>query len=445
MLIELTTLLISFFESQMLALISLLDFFLKSAVLVMLVLYFERVNSPFFTNKQKSNLWLVAVVLLGLLPFALFISTNLAEKLYTAADFTLLTVLVPYDVAVQSIDSSIITLDRKSAVLAIYFTVLLLQLCKLTLSLVRIRNIRKAANFTIPLDAQLLLTGLCTRLEISEKIQLGVSSLVQTPITFGATSPTIILPNSSYCADLELLESVLLHELSHVKRRDQLNFVLCYLIASINWFNPAIWFALKRYSDEAEYACDDEVICHGKTPKLFASQLISIARTLLLKSENPVAGKAMLARNQLTQRVENILHANCRTTKGRTHSSSLPINSLLLVFVLASTGKLLALENAANFVTEDLRVVYSQLPDFPVTALEKGATGYTQFVFSVNELGKVDPDSIILEGSEPKYLFDASSITALNNFEFSPRKVNGNNVATSGVRYRFDFRIKVSI
>ena len=445
MLVDLSTQLVSFIESQMLVLISLLDFFLKSVLLVLLVLYFERVTSPFFTNKQKSNLWLIAIVLLGLLPLTLFIPNYIAEILQTTTDFTLLTVLVPYEVAVQSIDSSTISLNWQSTALAVYLAVLLLQLCKLTLSLVRIRNIRKSADFTIPMEAQLLLAALCARLEISTKIQLGVSSLVQTPITFGTTGPLIILPNASYCNDLDLLESVLLHELSHVKRRDQLNFVFCYFIASINWFNPAIWFALKRYGAEAEYACDDEVICHGKTPKLFASQLISIARTILLKSENPVVGKAMLARGELTQRVENILHVNCRTNQGRTHSSALPINTLLLVFVLASTGKLLDLESAANFVTEDLRIVSSQLPDFPASALEKGSTGYTQFVFSVNELGKVNPDSIILEASEPKHLFDASSIAALNNFEFSPRKVNGHNVTTTGVRYRFDFNIKVSI
>lgn len=445
MLIELTTQLVAFIESQIYPLISLLDFLLKSVLLVLLVLYFERVTSPFFTNKQKSKLWLVVIILLGLLPFTLFAANYLTDLLHTTRDFTLLTVLIPYDVEAQSIDSSTIYLNWKNAALSIYIAVLILQLCKLTQSLVRIRNIRNSAKFVIPIEAQQLLRKLCVQLEIPTKIQLGISSLVQTPITFGAARPVIILPDPIYCRDLELLENVLLHELSHVKRRDQQNFVFCYFIASINWFNPVIWFALKRYSVEAEYACDDEVICHGKTPNLFASQLIAIARSMLLKTENPVTGKAILARGELTQRLENILHANCRTLKGRSHSSSLPINTLLLVFILASTGKLLALENEDNYVTEDLRLVYSQLPDFPSAALEKGAIGYTQFVFSVDESGKIEPDSIILEVSEPRHLFDASSITALNNFKFSPRRVNGRTLATAGVRYRFDFNIKISI
>ncbi|MCL2119910.1 MAG: hypothetical protein FWH27_15945 [Planctomycetaceae bacterium] len=55
----------------------------------------------------------------------------------------------------------------------------------------------------------------------------------------------------------ELRDGVLRHELGHLAHRDTLLSPLAYLLATLQWFNPAAWFALKRYNKATEWHADE--------------------------------------------------------------------------------------------------------------------------------------------------------------------------------------------
>ncbi len=433
---------VAFMQVNLAFVLPIFDFLLKSFLLVALVIYFEKIMSPFFASHQRRQLWLLLLVLLGFLPIASVFLHEAVTNSPLPADMVLVDVPAP---AVAPGDADVINLSGGwwRAIIPLYFLGLGLQLFKLILSFSQTRRLDQFAIFAAPRDARKLLKSLCESHGIERKIRLGTCDLTASPVTFGTMRPAIILPSTDYYKDLELLENVLIHELSHVKRFDHPTHLAAYFLASCNWFNPFMWISLNRLNLECEFACDDEVLRNEHRRTQFAKQLVNIARTGLLKLNPGLAAKPMVAKGQLTQRVENILHGNCITGEGRTHSSLVPIVALLLAFLLASAGKVFALNDSVSFSSDDLRLVYSEIPEYPQDAVDKGETGITQFTFRVDERGKVDPESIILLYSSPPLVFEDVSIAALRNFEFSPRKVNGRHVSTPGVLYSFEFELRM--
>ncbi len=54
--------------------------------------------------------------------------------------------------------------------------------------------------------------------------------------------------------------AVYLHELTHLKNRDSLKYVLAGAVRAVFWFNPVVVLALARYKNHLEVACDRAVV-----------------------------------------------------------------------------------------------------------------------------------------------------------------------------------------
>ncbi len=71
--------------------------------------------------------------------------------------------------------------------------------------------------------------------------------------------PASLVPKSLWEeADEEIRRGVLRHELSHYHHWDGVKSFSAWILATLQWFNPAAWFALKRFHDAAEWRCDAE-------------------------------------------------------------------------------------------------------------------------------------------------------------------------------------------
>ena len=83
----------------------------------------------------------------------------------------------------------------------------------------------------------------------------------ESPAVFGVIQPRLLLPTAfANEATDEELYAILLHEVAHVKCRDTFVNSLCIFLRSLHWFNPAIWYALKRLRRERELFCDALVL-----------------------------------------------------------------------------------------------------------------------------------------------------------------------------------------
>jgi len=80
---------------------------------------------------------------------------------------------------------------------------------------------------------------------------------VDSPFVLGILMPKIYLP---YSLDGENLSHVVAHERAHIQRNDHLWKPLGFLLLTIHWFNPLMWFAYILLCRDIELACDEKVI-----------------------------------------------------------------------------------------------------------------------------------------------------------------------------------------
>lgn len=145
------------------------------------------------------------------------------------------------------------------------------------------------------------------------KVRLVISDSVRVPTALGFFRPAVVLP--AWTLDQlspEELNSVLLHELAHLRRFDDWTNLAQKILKAIFFFHPAVWFIESRLALEREIACDDFVLQQTANAGSYAASLISLAEKAL--GHNASIGRALvLAQNalgrvkQMSLRVAEIL------------------------------------------------------------------------------------------------------------------------------------------
>jgi protein TonB len=103
----------------------------------------------------------------------------------------------------------------------------------------------------------------------------------------------------------------------------------------------------------------------------------------------------------------------------------------------------LQLSNASISATDgDMLPLVAIAPQYPTRAAQRGIEGWCLVSFTVNGLGNVEEDSIVVVDAEPTSMFDRSSIRAAGRFKFQPRVVDGQGVAVEDVQYVFRYELE---
>jgi WD40 repeat protein/beta-lactamase regulating signal transducer with metallopeptidase domain len=167
-------------------------------------------------------------------------------------------------------------------------------------------------------------------------IRLLVSHRVEIPMIWGLFRPAVILPEAAQTWSGPRCRAVLLHEVSHIRRRDLLTRHLAQLACAVYWWHPLIWLAARRLYVEGERACDDSVLRAGVRASEYAAHLLEIARAVRARASalSPVA--AMAQRSQLRRRVTAILGAHNRRGATPRHAVATLALAGVLVAALAA-------------------------------------------------------------------------------------------------------------
>jgi beta-lactamase regulating signal transducer with metallopeptidase domain len=80
---------------------------------------------------------------------------------------------------------------------------------------------------------------------------------LKTPFVLGLINPKIYLPVG---LSKEEQNYILIHEQTHIYRKDHIIKILAFLIVSIHWFNPLVWIAFILMSRDMELSCDERVL-----------------------------------------------------------------------------------------------------------------------------------------------------------------------------------------
>jgi beta-lactamase regulating signal transducer with metallopeptidase domain len=126
---------------------------------------------------------------------------------------------------------------------------------------------------------------------------------LKTPFVLGLIRPKIYLPEG---INYEERSYILLHEQTHIHRKDHIIKIFAFLILSIHWFNPLVWIAFILMSRDMELSCDERVLKekNENIKKAYASSLLSLASGRHILHASPLA----FGEGNVKGRIKNVMN-----------------------------------------------------------------------------------------------------------------------------------------
>lgn len=146
---------------------------------------------------------------------------------------------------------------------------------------------------------------------IESPLRVVSTNAVIEPGVFGIIRPVLVWPRevSRHLDDVQM-DAIVLHELCHVKRHDNVIACVLMVVQALFWFHPLVWWLGARLIEDRERACDDEVLRLGIDPSAYAEGLLNTCRFCL---ESPLACVAGVTGSDLRKRIEGIMQPRVST------------------------------------------------------------------------------------------------------------------------------------
>ncbi len=168
------------------------------------------------------------------------------------------------------------------------------------------------------------------KLGIKKAISIVQSTKVDVPMVIGYLRPVILMPASMATGfTSEQIESIIVHELAHVKSNDFLIGLILSAMEVVLFYHPMYWWVSGIISEEREKCCDDIAVAQCGNPLLYARTLFSIAEQ---KQQRSLALSLQGKKNQLFDRIKRV----CISPQGKASNNNNKTGMALgLLFVLA--------------------------------------------------------------------------------------------------------------
>lgn len=129
------------------------------------------------------------------------------------------------------------------------------------------------------------------------------SANLRTPFVLGLLRPNIYLPVG---LQVEERNYIVLHERTHIRRKDHIIKIIAFFIVAIHWFNPLVWMAFILMGMDMELSCDERVLKDvGKQiKKPYATSLLALATGKHMLNGSPLA----FSEGNVKRRVINVLN-----------------------------------------------------------------------------------------------------------------------------------------
>ena len=146
---------------------------------------------------------------------------------------------------------------------------------------------------------------LAERLPVRAPIPVVSAPTSIEPGVFGIFRPRLLLPAgiATHLSEAEL-DAILAHELSHVRRRDNLTAALHMVVEALFWFHPLVWWIGAKLVEERERACDEAVLNEGKKPEIYAQGILNVCKFYV---ESPLKCSPGVSGADLRKRIEQIM------------------------------------------------------------------------------------------------------------------------------------------
>jgi beta-lactamase regulating signal transducer with metallopeptidase domain len=193
-------------------------------------------------------------------------------------------------------------------IVLVWFIVFLARFVRVLSGLVYAQRIRYYQTKPAPAEWQDRLTQLVHKLWISRPVLLLESALIKVPVVIGVLKPAILVPIGMLAhLPADQVESILLHELAHIRRRDYLFNLVQHIVDTLFFFNPALIWISSLIRTERENCCDDIAIRETRSRRQLIEALVSFHEYRQREGVFAVAF-AGNKENQVVRRVKRIVH-----------------------------------------------------------------------------------------------------------------------------------------
>lgn len=221
-------------------------------------------------------------------------------------------------------------IDRNAIVISVcWILIMLFKSIRLAFGLRNIHQLRNNYVSEVNDHWKHRMADLSSSLGIRKTITLLNSELVKVPVVIGCLKPMILFPAALMASmPVDEIESVIIHELAHIRRKDFLVNLLQQVAELVLFFNPAVLWVSSLMRTEREHCCDDIAI--GKTQNRF-NYIKALVTFQEYQISIPVLAPAFPGRKkQLLDRVQRIISSNNKTLNA--------MEKFLLTSGLAVTG-----------------------------------------------------------------------------------------------------------
>ena len=244
------------------------------------------------------------------------------------------------------------------------------------------------------------------KLEIKRNLKVLVQDTINTPFLLGLIKPKVMLPK--YIEELsdKEIEYIILHELTHYKRKDNIVNSLLILLQSIHWFNPIIWYSFKKIRHDMELATDESVLYVLEEDEKFdyGKVLIKILEKINLRYSNISFMTMANNKKDIVGRIKAIKNNKKSRSKLYIITIGIIILTLSLVLLTNPMGSSDANDSNINIDSKIDKAISTALKDYAKKSYYEG------------ELAT--EGHIVLGYEEKNGEITVYTVASVNNFEF---------------------------
>jgi len=224
------------------------------------------------------------------------------------------------------------------------------------------------------------------------KFQVCATQSLDRPSVIGFFAPRVLIPEwlLPRLSPGEL-EQIVLHESTHLARRDDWTNLFQKLCLVLFPLNPGLWAIDRKLAKEREMACDEAVVRVTQAPRAYAACLAGLAERGLAHRKEALSLGAWQRRSELAKRVHRILadRRSLSPASARVLLAAFGCSLLVVTVELARCPKLVAFVPAVQTANRaPLAMASTQLGDavYPTNPRSEALTADAHLVETKAEM-----------------------------------------------------------
>lgn len=228
------------------------------------------------------------------------------------------------------------------------------------------------------------------RLRMAIPVQKNIyeTDRIKTAFVMGFISPKVYVPG--HLSEQEM-DYILMHEQTHIRRRDYLIKPLAFIAVCIHWFNPIIWFSYYLAMGDMELSCDESVLKHygSDIRRNYSNSLLSLSA-----KQSGLMSPLAFCEKGVKGRIKNVLNYK----KPALWVSIMAVGAIIVAAFLLLPNAIQGTKDiTSNTLTENIILEYSDDSGF-----------YTE-----NYIKKTTGDSVTLLTGESKEIISSEDVIPL--------------------------------